>query len=63
MGKNMSENDVIVVCAGTNNIRKNSAKEGLSNIINIVRRNSHTSIMVMEVLHRHDLVDWSCVNK
>jgi lysophospholipase L1-like esterase len=61
--KDMSKDDVIVVCAGTNDISKNSAKEGLRNIINFVRRNSHTNIMVMEVLHRHDLVDWSCVNK
>ncbi|PNF21874.1 hypothetical protein B7P43_G04390 [Cryptotermes secundus] len=63
MEENMSEIDVIVVYAGTNDISKNSAKEGLSTIINFVRRNSHTNIMVMEVLRRHDLVDWSCVNK
>ncbi|XP_023718785.1 uncharacterized protein LOC111870598 isoform X1 [Cryptotermes secundus] len=59
----MSENDVIVVYTDSNDISKNSAKEGLSYIINFVRRNSHTNIMVMEVLHRHDLVDWSSVNK
>jgi lysophospholipase L1-like esterase len=29
MEKNMSVNDVIVVCAGTNDISKSSAKEGL----------------------------------
>jgi hypothetical protein len=59
----MSTNDVIVVCAATNDISKNEAKEGLRNIINFVKHNRHTNIIVMEILHRHDLVDWSCVNK
>jgi lysophospholipase L1-like esterase len=61
--KDISKDDVVVVCAGSNDIRNNNAKEGLRNIINFVKRNSHTNIIVMEVLHRHDLVDWSCVNK
>jgi hypothetical protein len=34
----MSKDDV---CAGTNDISENSAKEGLRNIINFVRKNSH----------------------
>jgi hypothetical protein len=44
-------------------IGKNNAKEGLKNIINFLKRTSHTNIIVMEALHRHDLVDWSYVNK
>jgi hypothetical protein len=59
----MSKNDIVVVCAGTNDISKNDAKEGLKVIINFVKRTRHTNIIVMEALHRHDLVDWSCVNK
>jgi hypothetical protein len=59
----MSKNDAIVICAATNDISKNEAKEGLRNIINFVKHNSHTNIIVMEILHRHDLVNWSCVNK
>jgi hypothetical protein len=47
------------VCAGSNDISKNSVNEG----INFVEKTSHTNIMVMESLHRHDPVDWSCVNK
>jgi hypothetical protein len=59
----MSTNGIVVVCAGTSDISKNDAKEGLKNIINFAKRNKHTNIIVMEALHRHDLVDWSCVNK
>jgi hypothetical protein len=61
--EDMTKDDIVVVCAGFNDISKNSAKEGLSNIINFVKKASHTNIIVMEALHRHDLADWSCVNK
>jgi lysophospholipase L1-like esterase len=61
--KEMAKYDIVVVCAGCNDISKNNAKEGLKNIINFVTRTSHTNIIVMEALHRHDLVDWSCVNQ
>ena len=61
--KNMSKDNVIIVCADFNDISKNSAKEGISSIINLAKKTSHTNIIVMEALHRHDLADWSCVNK
>lgn len=61
--KGMSTSDVIVICAATNDISKNEAKEGLRSIINFVKHNRRTNIIVMEILHRHDLVEWSCVNK
>jgi lysophospholipase L1-like esterase len=61
--EDMSTNDIVVVCAGTNDISNNDAKEVLKNIINFVKRTRHTNIILMEAPHRHDLVDWSCVNK
>jgi hypothetical protein len=59
--KSMSKDDVIIVCA--DNISKNNAKEGIDGIISFAKKTSHTNITVMEALHRHDLADWSCVNK
>jgi hypothetical protein len=61
--KDMTKDDIVVECAGSNDISKNGANEGISNIINFVKKTSHTNIMVMEALHRHDLADWSCINK
>jgi hypothetical protein len=55
IGRDISQDYVTVVCAGSNDISKNNAKEGLRNIINFARRTSHTNIMVMEVLHRRVL--------
>jgi hypothetical protein len=34
--KDMTKDDIVVVCAGSNDISKNSAKEGISNIVNFV---------------------------
>jgi hypothetical protein len=61
--KSMSKEDVIIACAGNNDISKNNAKEGISGIISFAKKTSHTNIIVMGALHRHDLADWSCVNK
>jgi lysophospholipase L1-like esterase len=58
----MTKDDIIIVCAGSNDISKNSMKEEISNIINFVKKTSHTNIMVTEVFQRHDLADWSRVN-
>jgi hypothetical protein len=52
--KDMSVDDDVEVCDGSKDISNNDAKEGLRNIINFVRRTSHTNIIVMEALHRHD---------
>jgi hypothetical protein len=36
--KGMTEDDIIVVYAGSNDISKNSSKEGISNTINFVKK-------------------------
>jgi predicted ATP-grasp superfamily ATP-dependent carboligase len=59
----MSKDDIVIICADANDISKNNAKEGIKTIINFVKRTRHTNIIIMEALHRHDLVDWSCANK
>jgi hypothetical protein len=61
--KSMTNNDIVIVWAGTNDISKDRAKEGINNVINFIERTSHTNILIMEVPHRHDLADWSCVNR
>ena len=42
----VTNNDTVVICAGTNDIGKNCADEGLWNIVNFVEKNSHTNIVV-----------------
>jgi hypothetical protein len=31
-------------------------------VLNFVRNNTHTNIILMSVPHRHDLVSWLCIN-
>jgi hypothetical protein len=52
----VTNNDVIVFWRGTEDVRKNNTKQF------IVINNSHTNIILMDVSHRHDLINWSCVN-
>jgi hypothetical protein len=61
--EDMSLNDCIVISAATNDISKNDSIEGLKNIFNFVKQNRHTNIIILETFHRHDLAEWSCVNK
>ena len=42
---------------------KNEAKQGIKWIKNFVEMNKHTNILLIEVPHRHDLIQYSCVNK
>jgi hypothetical protein len=53
---------VIIVCGGTNDVKRNNTKAGLTHVLNFVRNNTYTNIILMYVPHRHDLVSWSCVN-
>jgi capsular polysaccharide biosynthesis protein len=59
---NLMKNDVIIFWGGANDVKKNNTKEGLRHVLNFVRNNTHTNIILMSVPHRHHLVSWSCVN-
>jgi hypothetical protein len=60
--KHLTNNDIIVFWGGTNDVSKNNSQDGLKHIVNIVKMNSHTNIILMSVPHRHNLSEWSCVN-
>jgi glycogen debranching enzyme len=59
----LRENNVLVFCGGANDISKNNTKEGLRHISNFVRSTIHTNIVLLGISFRHDLVNWSCINK
>jgi 3-methyladenine DNA glycosylase AlkC len=46
----MSKDDIVIICAGANDINKNNAKEGIKNIMNFAKRTRHTNIIIMEAL-------------
>jgi hypothetical protein len=59
----LTKRDAVVFWGGTNDIGKDNSQNGLRHLVNFVKNNSHTNIIVINVPHRHDLVNWSCVNR
>jgi hypothetical protein len=60
--EHLTNKDIIVFWGGTNDVSKNNSQVGLKHIVNFVKLNSHTNIILMSVPRRHDLPDWSCMN-
>ena len=62
--KQLSKQDVVVVVwGGSKDVGRNESKQGINRIQKFVETNKHTNIILMEVPHRHDLMQESCVNK
>jgi hypothetical protein len=61
--ENLNKEDVIVFWGGTSDVSKNNIQKGLRQLVDFVKKNKHTNIVVMSVPHRHGLAYWSCVNK
>jgi hypothetical protein len=59
----LTKSDVIVVSGGANAVYKNNSKVGLSQITKFLQGNSNTNVIILDVPHRYDLVEFSCVNK
>ena len=60
--KNLTKNDVVIFCGGANDVAKNNYETALRHIRNFIKSNNHTSIILVSVPHRHDLIQSSCVN-
>ena len=54
---------MVVVWGGSKDTGKNETKQGINWIKSFVETNKHTNVILMEVPHRHDLIQDSCVNK
>jgi UDP-glucose 6-dehydrogenase len=61
--KQLRSKDVTVLWDGANDVYRNNSQDALKHITSFVNANSHTNIIILCVPHRHDLPEWSCVNK
>jgi hypothetical protein len=59
----LGKKDTLVFCGGANDISKNNSRKRLRYILNFVKKYTHTNIVLLSIPHRHDPVNWSCVNK
>jgi len=53
----------VVVWGGSKDVGKNETKQGITWVQSFVETNKHTNIILMEVPHRHDFIEDSCLNK
>ena len=54
---------MIVVWGGSTDVGKNETNKGINRIQRFVKTNNHTNFIIMDVPHRYDLEQNSCVNK
>ena len=59
----LTQNDIVIVCGGTNNISKNESNTGLRHVTHFVQNKRNTNVVIMDAPHRFDLEESSCVNK
>jgi hypothetical protein len=60
--RSYTKKDVCIVWGGTRDVAKNESENGLWQMESLVSRLKHTNFMLINVPHRHDLLEWSCVN-
>jgi hypothetical protein len=59
----LTMNDFQTVCSGTNYIDRNYPSTAFNSITDLIKSVNHTNIILICVLYRHDLEDYSHVNK
>jgi len=59
----LTKNDVIILMGGANDDAKNDSKTAVRHIRNFINSNNHTNIVIVNVPHRYDLMQSSCVNR
>jgi len=59
----LCHDNVIIICSGTNDYEPHKFSLTLHNIMNYVKSNSHTNIILMNVPYRYDIPNSLSVNK
>ena len=61
--RQLSSNDLIVVCYGTNDLETNKFPSTFQNIRNFLSNINHTNILLLSIPFRYDLPDPHTINK
>ena len=59
----LTSKDLIILCGGTNDIASKSASAILKPIVDFIKMNNHTNILISSIPYRHDLASHSQLNK
>ena len=61
--KHLTNDDLLVFWGGSTDVSRNNSQDALKSLTNLVEVHNHTNIILMCIPHRHDLPEWSCVNR
>jgi hypothetical protein len=61
--QHLPKQDVVVVWGGSKDVAKSETKKDINCIQALVETNNHTTFILMDIPHRYDLEQTSCVNK
>jgi hypothetical protein len=61
--RHLTKKDVILIQAGSNDVYRNNSKTALMQIKNVCEILSSTNIILLDITHRYNLIETSCVNK
>jgi len=60
--ENLTMNDFLIICSGTNDTDTNPSSNAFKNITDFIRSVNHTNVTLISVPYRHDIPDYSHVN-
>jgi hypothetical protein len=58
-----TKDDVFILSGGTMDVARNETKNCVRHLTHFLKRSSSTNVIILDVPHRFDLVNSSCVNK
>ena len=61
--RQLSHKDLIVICSGTNDLELNNLSVTFQNIMNYLRNNNHSNILLFNIPFRYNLPNSYAVNK
>jgi hypothetical protein len=60
--RSYTKRDVCIIWGGAWDVAKNEGKHGLRQMKKVVSNMNHTNLVIINVLHRHDLHESSCIS-
>lgn len=59
----LTSEDFVVLIGGSNDVSRNETENATKTLKDTLSSMKHTNVIVVDIPHRHDLADFSCVNK
>jgi len=58
----LKKKGILIFWGDSNDVGKNNSQNCFSHLVNFMNKNRHINIISLCAPHRHDLVNWLCVN-